>query len=146
MAPVRIAAMVVGVAAAPHVPLEHCPAVQSLPVLQCLPLAQRGHTGPPQSTSVSLPSTTPSTMQVPPPPAHAPFMQVAPPGQAWLQPPQLSASPLVSTHTPLHSVPLQVLLTQRPARQGTPDGQALPQLPQLAGSLATTLHRPLHEI
>ena len=83
-------------------PPLHTRLLQSLPTPQRLPVPQAAHTPPPQSTSLSLPSWTPSIMQVGGGVVHPPFRQV-PDGQTWLHVPQWLGSAWVFTQAPPQS-------------------------------------------
>ncbi len=93
--------------------MVHTPLWQSLPAAHILPAAQGGQLGPPQSTSVSVPSLIPFVQLV----LHVPLVQLWPLGQTLPQAPQLLGLVCRLMHTPLQSV--------SPVGQ---DAQVLPQL------------------
>ena len=111
-----------------HIPPEQTPLWQSNPCRHIWPLAHGGQTGPPQSTSVSLPFLTPSEHVGA---WHAPPLQT-PLEQTLPQLPQFLGSVLVLTQVPLQLVcPAGQTTIQTPLEQISPLGQALPHKPQL---------------
>lgn len=72
---------------------------------------------------------------------QTPDVQVSPPPQIWLQPPQFKGSLDVFTHVLPQSVP-PLGQTHFPLLQTRPPEHTVPQPPQLLGSEVTSMHVP----
>jgi len=129
---------------------QTCPHVEPLHV--AVPPTGAGHTVQlgPQAAGPSATHAPPQKF-VPAGHAHAPATHCCPPGHFTPQPPQSSASLVVSTQAPEHAVsPLLQAMPHAPcvhvACPCATAGHALPQAPQLAGLLVVSTQVPLHSV
>jgi hypothetical protein len=120
---------------------------QSLLIWHPLPVAHGAQTGPPQSTSVSCPSLTPSLQVL----LHRPAVQKSPAMHVFPQVPQFLGSVLRLVSQPFEALPSQLpnpalhVIVHWPLEQaGVPfvPLQAIPQPPQLLGSVWVLLQVP----
>jgi hypothetical protein len=77
---------------------------------------------------------------------QAPFTQVWPVAQAWLQLPQFAVLVVTSMQPAVHSIWPATAQPHVPALQTEPDGQTMLQEPQLSGSFGFVRQVPLGHI